>query len=309
MSFLFLCTGVEPDQWTAALKALEPELDIRIWPDTGPVEEIEYALVWLPPPGELKRFSNLRAIFSFGAGVEDILADPNLPADVPLTRLVEPGLAVGMREFVLWSVLHYHRRMPEYAVQQREKTWRLLRQVLPGDRRVGIMGLGVLGATAAKSLVELGFDVAGWSRSKKDILGVESYYGADALAPFLARTEILVCLLPLTAETRGILNATTLSQLPRGAYLINAARGGELVEKDLLAALDSGQIVGATLDVFATEPLPADHPFWTHPKVTVLPHAAADTLPESAAAAVINNLRRSLADQPLLHVVNRSKGY
>jgi glyoxylate/hydroxypyruvate reductase A len=226
-----------------------------------------------------------------------------------VVRLVDRALTQGMSEYVLYWVIHYHRRMGDYADMVARKQWANLLQADTRLRRVGILGLGELGTDAARKLVALEFDVAGWSRSPKDIDGVESFTGEAGLAPFLARTEILACLLPLTPETEGIINRDTLAALPEGAVVINSARGGHVVEDDLLAALDSGHIAGATLDVFRTEPLPAEHPFWGHPKVTVTPHMASLTVPHSAAQWIAENIRRIERGEAPLNVVDLKTGY
>ncbi len=306
---LYACTGIEPEPWIDAFRLHMPELEVRLWPDMGDPTDIDYVLAWKQPPGLLQSLPNLKVIFSMGAGVEHVLSDRTLPIGVPLVRMVDPGLTIGMVEFVLLSVLRYHRRLPEHEINQKAHRWQALTPKLPQDQRVGIMGLGELGAACAKSLVALGFDVAGWSRTPKLVAGVKSFHGPEGLAPFLNRTDMVVCLLPLTTETENIINAQTLAVLPRGAYVINAARGRHVEEEDLLAALDSGHIAGATLDVFRHEPLPPDHPFWSHPKVTVIPHCAALTQPKTAARTIADNIRRYLSGQPLLYVVDPARGY
>lgn len=297
------------DAWHRALRACLPELPIHEWPYDGDPAEIEFALVWAPPRGALSRYTNLRAIFSMGAGIDHLASDPDLPKGVPVVRMVEPGLTAGMIEYVLLAVLTHHRFMLDYAAQQRAKVWREISQIAANQRRVGIMGLGVLGGAAAEKLIGMDFDVAGWSRSAKSQAGVTCFHGQDGLIPFLARTDILVCLLPMTAETDGILNARAFAALPRRAALVSVGRGGAVVEADLLAALESGQIGGASLDVFRQEPLPPDSPFWTHPRVILTPHVASMTIPDSAAVAVAANIRRLRAGQPLEHVVDLRRGY
>ena len=309
MALLFKSDIDREGNWERALKARKPELEVRTWPDVGDPTEIDYALVWGPPRGLLKTLPNLKAIFSFGAGIDHLASDPELPRHVPVVRMVEPGLTAGMTEFAVMSVLHHHRFMVEYEVQRRAGLWRELQQVAAQDRRVGILGLGVLGTDAALKLAGFGFDVAGWSRSPKEVPGVTGFHGPDGLVPFLNRSDILVCLLPLTAETEGILNARTLAALPRGAAVINLARGGHQVEEDVLAALDSGQLSGVTLDVFREEPLPAGHTFWTHPRVVMTPHIASMTIPESAAGAIVENIERIEAGQAPLHLVDFDRGY
>jgi len=309
MAFLFMCDVDLGVSWPRTLLDIEPGLDLREWPEIGDPADIDYALVWQPPRGALKSYPNLKAIFSVGAGIDHLASDPELPAGVPVVRMVEPGLTAGMTEFVVMSVLYHHRFMLDYAAQARQRVWRKIGQVSARDRRVGIMGLGVLGGDAAEKLVALGFDVAGWSRSPKDLPEVACFHGTDGLLPFLNRSDILVCMLPLTRATTGILDARTFAALPRGAALISVGRGPHMVEADLLAALDSGHLDGATLDVFRDEPLPADSPFWRHPRVVVVPHVASLTIARAACELVIDNIRRFEAGQPLLHVVDLNKGY
>jgi glyoxylate/hydroxypyruvate reductase len=307
---LLLKVDIERDDaWHRALRACDPDMVVHDWPYDGDPADIEFALIWGPPRGELRRYPNLAAIFSMGAGIDHLASDPELPNGVPIVRMVEPGLTSGMTEFVILSVLTHHRFMLDYAIQQRAKVWREIPQIATGKRRVGIMGLGVLGGDAADKLAQLGFDVAGWSRSPKKQPGITTFHGGDGLPAFLARSDILVCLLPLTAETEGILNARTLAALPHGAALVSLGRGGHMVEADVLAALDSGQIGGATLDVFRDEPLPPESPFWTHPRVILTPHIASMTIPDSAAEAVVDNIRRLRAGQPLENVVDIARGY
>jgi glyoxylate/hydroxypyruvate reductase len=305
---MFLSPDDPADAWRAELQARIPELEVRIWPDVGDPDEIEIALVWRPPPGELARYRNLRAILSLGAGIDGLVADPDLP-DVPLARMVDPSLTRTMTEYVLLAVLRHHREFDRFERTQRAREWAYAFPPQAADRRVGIMGLGELGAAAARQLVGHGFHVLGWSRSPKTIEGVVSYAGRSELHAFLHRTEILVCLLPLTADTLGILDAATFAELPHGAFVINVARGQHLVENDLLQALDSGHLAGATLDVFRTEPLPPDSPLWTHSRVLVTPHVASYSVPATAADGVAANVRRVLAGEPPLHLVDRAKGY
>lgn len=295
--------------WHDAIAALAPDLDIRVWPEIGNPADIDVALVWKPPPGLLQGLPNLRLMHSFGAGVDGILADPNVPRHVPLARVVDGRLTVGMTEYVLLHVLRFHRQVEAMQFNQKNRTWKWLPPVDASQRVIGIMGMGTLGSAAAKKLVDFGFQVAGWSRSLKAVEGVTSFHGPEHLESFLRLCNVLVCLLPLTPDTRGIISRRTLSLLPRGAHVINAGRGGHVVEADLLHALDSEWLSGATLDVFAEEPLQAEHPFWTHPKVTVTPHNAADSIPVHVAPQVVENVRRLQAGQPLLRLVDYARGY
>ena len=310
MALLFVCDGEDPKVWERALRAEIPDLDIRVGALGVDAErDIDIALVWQPPRGLLADLPNLKAILSLGAGVEHILRDPELPPGVPIARLIDPGLQTGMVEFVTMEVLSHHRRAPEYRAQQRAGKWKLLRQTLSCDRRIGILGLGHLGVACGSMLTRFGFPVAGWARSEKNIPGIESFTGEDGLFALLERSDILVCLLPLTPDTENILDATLLGALPGGAVLINVARGKHVVDDDLLEALDSDHLSAATLDVYREEPLPADHPFWTHPKITMYPHAAAWTLPESAAPVIAENIRRALDGCELLGQIDVRRGY
>ena len=281
----------------------------RVWPDTGPRDEIRYALVWRQPPGSLARLPNLKAILVLGAGVDSVLSDPQLPIEVPVVRLVDAGLPGPMAEYALYAVLHFQRRMGDYFEQQRGAIWQRRDEFLARRWPVGVMGLGVIGATVAQRIAAQGFPVAGWSRSGKSVDGVQVFAGAAGLDPFLARSRVLVNVLPLTPHTRGILNARTFSTMPAGSYVVNIGRGGHVIDADLIAALDSGQLAGAMLDVFEQEPLPATHPFWHHPKVIVTPHVAALTLASESEAQVIENIGRLERGEPPLGLVDRKKGY
>lgn len=295
--------------WRRAMAAARPGLDSVLWPYQGDPAAIDYALVWRPPRGELAGYPNLKAIFSIGAGIDHLQSDPELPRHLPVARMLDPALTAGMSEFVVLAVLHHHRAMGEYARQQRERVWQALPQVLAARRRIGLLGLGALGQGAAARLLPFGFPVSGWSREPKQVAGVTCRHGEAGLHAVLAESDILVCLLPLTAATAGILNAETFARMPRGAALVNVARGGHLVEDALIAALDSGHLSGATLDVFHSEPLPPEHPFWAHPKIVLTPHAAAATLPETAALAVAENIARCEAGEPLRGAVDWDRGY
>lgn len=295
--------------WLEHMQGLLPEVDCRPWSNPGNPDDIEIAMVWKPPPGGLKRFSNLKLIISIGTGVDHVLDDPELPPDVPVLRTTGDDLTLRMREYVLLQVLRLHRRLPEIDAAQARKEWQQLVTPPAYERKVGIMGLGRLGSDCASALKAVGFDVAGWSRRRKMIDGIESFAGNDEFFDFLARTDILVCLLPLTPETEGILNTDLFDRMPEGAAIINAARGGHLVEEDLLSALDRGQIGGATLDVFQTEPLPASSPFWHHPKVLVTPHVASLIDPETGGRMVAANIRKFLNGEPLPDLIDRQQGY
>ncbi len=309
MAILYCSNWGAPDAWRDAFHAEDPSLEFRVWPDSGPKEEIDYVLAWHHQRGTLRQYPKLKAIFSLGAGVEKLLLDTDLPVGIPIVRMVDRALTVCMTEYVVLHVLRYHRRMPELEALQRRSEWNELEAPPAWERKVGILGMGVLGGDAAEKLAILGFDVAGWSNSPKHIAGVKSFTGEKGFAEILARSEIVVCLLPLTKATTGILNARTFAQMPRGAWLINAARGGHAVETDLLAALDTGQLAHATLDVVSEEPLPASHPFWRHPKVTLTPHNASLTWPPTAVKHIVANIRKQQAGQPMSPVVDMAREY
>lgn len=310
MPVLLFTSQVEsPPPWKRALEAAMPGLEVRVWPDAGAPRSIDYVLCWKPPAEVFRGLERLKAVFSLGAGIDHLKELPGLPAGVPVVRMVEPALTEGMTEYVLYQVLRFHRHMPEYEAQRARREWRELPQTRPGDRRIGIMGLGHLGADAAVRLRDLGFDVAGWSRRPKDIAGVESYTGRDRLDAFLERTDILICMLPLTDETKAILDRNALARLPAGAFVINVGRGPHVVEADLIDALESGQVAGAALDVFQTEPLPPEHPFWDHPKITMTPHVASLTNPVTAARIIADNIARCESGEAPDNVVDFSRGY
>jgi glyoxylate/hydroxypyruvate reductase A len=267
----------------------------------------------MPPPGLLATLPNLRAIFSLGAGVDHLLADPALP-DVPIARIVDPDLTMRMREYVTLHVLLHHRRQRLYDAQQRERRWLDHEQPAANEVSIGIMGIGELGRDAATTLAQLGFNVAGWSRTPKSIAGVETFHGEDGVDAFLARSEILVVLLPNTPTTQGLLNLRLLRKLKRdgalgGAYLINAGRGNLQVDADVIAALDEGSLAGASLDVFPTEPLTKDSPLWSHPKVFVTPHNAAASVARTLVGNVLKQIENFEAGYPLRNLVDRKAGY
>ncbi|MCF3933611.1 glyoxylate/hydroxypyruvate reductase A [Acuticoccus sp. M5D2P5] len=309
MSLVIRVGPARADWWLAHMRALLPEIECRPWDDPGDLDAVRYAVVWKPPAGGLKRFPNLELIVSIGAGIDHILADPERPADVPIVRTTSGELTQRMREYVLLHVLRLHRDLPAIEAAQKSAEWRQVVTPPAPGRTVGVMGLGNLGADAARALAAVGFAVRGWSRSPKSVAGVETFAGEAGLDAFLAGTDILVCLLPLTDATRGILDARLFAKLPEGASIINAARGEHLVEADLIAALDAGHIRYATLDVFHEEPLPPGHPFWRHPRVYVTPHVASLIDPVAGGEIIAANIRRFIAGEPIPDLVDLSKGY
>lgn len=295
--------------WKKVLEAGLGPVDFRTLDALGDKADIEIALAWKPPTGLIASFPNVRLIVSLGMGVDHLLADDRLPAGVPIVRIMDDGLVGQMSEYAIYWALRHHRDIDKYEASQRAKKWRPEAFADTIDRRVGVMGLGSIGQDTARKFAALGFPTAGWSRTRKTVPGVETFHGRDGLAAFLARSDILVNVLPLTRDTKGILDAGAFTTLPRGAYLINMARGGHVVDEALLAALESGQLSGAALDVFNQEPLPESHPYWTHPKVHVTPHIAGATNPRTASPGVIENIKRMRAGQPLIHTVDPVTGY
>ncbi len=296
--------------WRKVLTAGLGPIDYRtIGEGLGNKDDIEIALAWKPDRGLLATLKNLKLIVSLGMGVDHLLADDKLPPGVPIVRIMDDGLVGQMSEYAIFWALRHHRDIDKYAEFQRQKEWHPLDLVDTIHRRVGVMGLGTIGQDTARKFAALGFPTAGWSRTAKTLPGIETFHGADGFSRFLARSDILVVVLPLTRDTRGILNAKAFAALPKGAYFINMARGGHVVDDDLLAALDSGHLSGATLDVFNAEPLPVDHRYWTHPKVNVTPHVAGTTNPRTASPGVIENIKRLRSGQPLIHTVDPKTGY
>jgi glyoxylate/hydroxypyruvate reductase A len=263
---------------------------------------------WAPPENIAATFRNLELVFSVGAGV-DQFDFSQLLAHVPLIRMLEPGIAESMVEYVTMAVLALHRDLLHFIAQQREQTWREIRITQAAKRRVGVMGLGLLGQAVLERLKLFGFPLAGWNRSPRTIQGVSCHAGGQALPAFLAQTDILVCLLPLTSETHGILNTSLFERLPRGAQLVNVGRGGHLVETDLIEALEQGLLSAAVLDVAEHEPLPAGHPFWSHPRILLTPHIASMTTPETAVEFVLDTIGRHRRGETLPGRVDRERGY
>jgi glyoxylate/hydroxypyruvate reductase A len=305
--FLYKSDPVRGAQWATLFAEQAPELEFIQWPYEGDPARVRYMAAW-EPPADLARYTGLELLFSVGAGIDQIDFS-RVPPDLPVVRMVEAGIIGGMVEYLTLAVLSIHRHWQRYGAQQRAQQWQAVRVTPAASRRIGVLGLGVLAQAALAQLRSLGFPCAGWSRSQHTIEGVDCYAGEDGLATFLARTDVLICLLPLTASTKGILNAALFAQLPQGAALINTGRGGHLVQADLLAALDSGQLASAVLDVCEPEPLPAGHPFWDHPQVTLTPHIASMTQPATAVDAVLENLRRHRLGEPLSGLVERERGY
>jgi glyoxylate/hydroxypyruvate reductase A len=314
MALLLAMPDWSVEEWRARFAAHLPELDIVALGEPFDRRAVHYAAAWKHPEGSLSGLPNLAAIFSLGAGVDHLWRDSKRP-DVPIARIVDPDLTARMSEYVVLHCLGHLRQQKRYDAQQRQKVWDDDRhQPAARSVRVGVLGVGELGLDAMRKLKVMGFDVAGWSRNPKTIEGLATYAGTDGLDAMLARTDILVCLLPLTQTTQGIVNAAMLAKLPRdgrlgGPILINAGRGGLQVEADILRALDAGTLKAATLDVFETEPLPLESPLWNHPGVTVTPHNAALSEPEACAMLISRQIRRLQAGEDLAYVVDVEAGY
>jgi glyoxylate/hydroxypyruvate reductase len=313
-AFVFITPTWDSKAWANAMQQAMPQRDIRTWPDMGAVTDISYAAAWLPPPNVVKSLPNLKVIFSLGAGVDAILSDPTLPQGVPIVRVNDSDLTNRMSEYVVMHCLIHMRQQRRLDTQQRDKNWHGFEQHAASAMTVGMMGLGVLGTDAVAKLRIMGFNVVGWSRSPKKIDGVTCYAGQKELSAFLGETDILVSLLPATAATDGIINRDLIRRLSRkgpfGApVLINAGRGRQQNEDDILDCLNSGELHAATLDVFRKEPLPPDHPLWSHPRVTVTPHAAADSEPAVICRYVASQIARFERGGKLENLVDVTRGY
>jgi glyoxylate/hydroxypyruvate reductase A len=315
MSILIACSS-RAELFAAELRALKPGLDLRTAPDVGNAEDIDAALVWQPPAGLLATLPRLGLIVSVGAGVDSLLQDPTLP-DVPLVRFVDPDLTGRMAEYVVLNVLYHHRRMTEFRERQAQRVWGYLPEPAAREARVGMMGLGVLGRAALAALAPFDYRLRGWSRTPKAIAGVACFSGPAGLDAFLAETDVLVVLLPLTPETCRLLNRSLLAKLSRsgrspllpGPVLINAGRGGLQVDADITAALDAGELYAASLDVFETEPLPPASPLWRHPRVVATPHNAAESAPAAIARYALRQIEAHREGRPLENLVDRRRGY
>jgi glyoxylate/hydroxypyruvate reductase A len=313
---LLIAARTRADLFAVAARTLDPALDLRVAPDLGRAEEIDTALVWQPPPGLLKTLPKLELIISVGAGVDALLGDPTLP-HLPLVRYVDSDLTGRMVEYVTLHVLYHHRRMTEFGELQSRREWNYLAEPAAHEIRVGLMGLGVMGLAAVAPLKLLGYKLRGWSRTPKTVEGVDCYCGETGLDAFLADTDILACVLPLTPETQGILNRGLIRKLSRqgrderlpGPVLINAGRGGLQIDADIMAALEAGELYAASLDVFETEPLPTASPLWSHPRVVITPHNAAESAPLSIVRYALRQRQRHLDGLPLENVVDRRRGY
>ena len=307
MKILLVLPRDRIDAWRTALAAALPEATIAPWPEASP--DPDYALVWKPPHEMFARVRPRKAIFNIGAGANALLEVPGLPADIPVIRLEDAGMALQMAEYVTLAVLRTYREADAYAAQQRRGHWQPRPRIAKNAFGVGILGFGVLGQAVAAALAPFGFPLAGWSRERKAVPGVTSFSGRTELSAFLARSNLLICLLPVTPDTRGLLDRANLAKLPAGAHLVNIARGEIVVDEDLVALLDAGHLAGATLDVFHEEPLPSGHPFWHHPLITLTPHNSAVTLVDESIAQIVTKIRQLERGKRVTGVVDPARGY
>ncbi len=294
--------------WKEALLEVDSNLDIDVWPRVENKQRVTFALSWRHPEKVLDGYPNLKVVSSLGAGADHVLGDESIPQSVQISRIVIPSLKTQMAEYVLNAVQNYRLHTSKYVDQKREGFWSTHEPVAKDQCKIGIMGLGEIGIEVARNLSERGFSVNGWSSSQKEIDGTSCFSG-DELDDFLSVSNVLVCLLPLTEQTRGILDLEVFKKLKSPSFIINVARGAHLIEEDLIYALDIGELEGACLDVFEEEPLPENHIFWNRPKIMITPHVASLTDPKEAAELIVENYKRSLSGMPLLHEVDRTKGY
>jgi glyoxylate/hydroxypyruvate reductase A len=308
MSVLYVGEPERGRDWARMFAERAPDLGFRTWPDMGDPRDVRFLVAWQPPDGLIPKLPNLEVIFSVGAGV-DHLDLKSIPESLPIVRMIDPGLTDGMVEYVVFAVLALHRNLLDYIQDQRESRWAAIKTTLAPKRRVGVMGLGELGRACLTGLKSLGFPLYGWSRTLHRLDGVTCFAGDAQLTEFLGHCDILVCLLPLTAQTRGILSKSIFDRLPRGAGLVNVGRGAHLNERDLLDALEDGRVSGAILDVLNSEPPDRDHTFWHHPRILITPHIASMTHPETAGLVLLDNIRRHQRGEQMHGVVRRALGY
>lgn len=308
MTLLFKVDDARGRVWKSLFEQHAPDVNVRFWPDIGDPSQVRYFAAWQPPKQLHERFPNLEVIFATSAGVDQFDLG-ELPEHIKVVRMLDPGIAQGIVEYACFAVLSLHRQIPLYLSQQQAGRWQDYPLPPAAQRRVGVMGLGNLGVAVLNSLRAFNFQLHGWARSPKNISGVQCHAGDEQFEPFLNQCDILICLLPLTDSTHGILNARTLCALPKGASLINLGRGGHLNEDDLLQALDSGRLSHAILDVLNEEPPSPDHKFWRHPHIWLTPHIGAMTAPHSAFEGLLANIRRHQRGELLQGLIDRDQGY
>ena len=306
MSVLVISPGRDPEPWVEALKKEYPGINVYAYPEEHDPEEIEYVISWKHPRGIFKHYPNLKVIASMGAGVDHITCDPEIPTNVAVTRVIDDQLSIDMSDFVLALVMDYIR---DISFHHSIHAWKPIQYKRIEEEHIGIMGLGIMGSAVAQTLLKNRFNVSGWAKTPKQLVGINTYSGEKQLEKFLNRSTILICLLPLTQETENILNKELFEKLPKGAYIINVARGQHLVEHDLLEMIDKGQLSGASLDVFRIEPLPPEHLFWDNPKIGITPHIASITNPHKVIHQLIDNYRRMMEGKELKNTIERRLGY
>jgi glyoxylate/hydroxypyruvate reductase A len=309
MRILLYRADGQTDPWVRDFAELLPQAELVTWQEGASAAPCDYAVLWSPPAALLAQLTQVKAIFLQGAGVDAILKFGDALPEVPIIRLGDAGMGVQMAEYVTHAVLRYFRRFDEYEKQARRGIWAQLPQHAKDDFTVGVLGMGMLGSRVLQALAQFGFPLRGWSRTQKDIAGVDCYSGMETLDRFLAGCRVLVCMLPLTPETNNLLDRARLSLLPQGAYLINVARGAHVAEPDLLTLIRSGHIAGATLDVFRHEPLPAPHPFWEESRITITPHISALTVRRESVVQIAGKIHALESGQPVADVVDRKRGY
>lgn len=307
MSLVIIAPERDASEWVEGIAAQDNNITVEVWPDVKDNEKVIGAVVWNHPEGSLRDFPNLKFISSMGAGVDHVLKDASLP-QVPIVRIVDEDLTRAMTQYIIAAVAYFHRRLDKYTADKKNAIWD---QEAPPEvpLSIGILGMGVLGTDAAHKLASLGFDVCGYSNSPKNLKGIKSFHGEEGFQPFIDSINMLICLLPLTEQTKDILNIDLFRKMQKGSYLINVARGGHLVENDLLLALEKGYLAGAFLDVYQEEPLPQDHPFWKHPKIMMTPHIASITNPQAAIPQVVRNYQAATRGENLQNKVDLIKGY
>lgn len=309
MKILFVAGDPKPERWTVPIKELLPDAEVYVWNPDGPAIDADYAIVWQPPEALFEREKHLKAVFNLGAGIDGLLKVPNLPADLPVVRLEDAGMSAQMAEYVLHQLLEASREMETYREQQRQGIWKIHRPIKRSEWPVGVMGLGHIGKRVARTLSNLDYRVSGWARGDHSLEGVNTYAGPDQLGDFLKTTRVLVNTLPLTDETRNIIDYELLSQLQPGAVLINVGRGEHLVEEDLLRTLDEGKLLRASLDVFRKEPLPEEHPFWQRKEITITPHISARTLRDATIEQITRKIRDHAEGRAISGIVDTDRGY
>ena len=309
VSILFKAGAGDPEGWAIELTKRIPDLDWRVWPDVGDPATVDFVLAFRVEPGFFAQFPNLKGVLATGAGVDGIFSDPSVPTHLPVARIVDPYMTDQMVQWCAYGVLHFFRRFGEYRALQDRAEWAELGAPSLMQPKIGILGFGEIGSAIGRGLFPLGFHVHAWTRTPRDLGPFRNYAGMERLDAFLAESHILICILPLTPETTGLLDEARLRQLPKGAVLLNLARGGHVVTDDMLALLNEGHLSGAMLDVTEPEPLPPEHALWAHPNVIITPHESGVTTPETAADQVAENVRRVLAGEPVNNPVDAARGY